>query len=137
MARQAVSSKVKDDQNNAVEDGVTYTIEENDLGATIKDGVVYFSDEKTGTATITATAEKTDAYNEWKAECQLTVSWLDTPESTYILQADKVVLGEETWYKAKSDTGEVTLSAPEGYRSAASISWLKMGGRITLCMIPA
>lgn len=108
--------KVKDDQNNAVEDGVTYTIEENDLGATIKDGVVYFSDEKTGTATITATAEKTDAYNEWKAECQLTVSWLDTPESTYILQADKVVLGEETWYKAKSDTGEVTLSAPEGYQ---------------------
>ena len=90
---------------------LTYSLSENEIGATIdaETGKITFADSQTkvGTLTITATKAADDCYSEYSDSYTLTVSYLTT-DSKPVASGDK--RNESVWF-----TDNVVISAPEGY----------------------
>ncbi|MBQ8802262.1 MAG: hypothetical protein IJZ53_01315 [Tyzzerella sp.] len=87
---------------------------ENPLDASVDStGVVSLQNGKIGTITVKATKPSDDSYNECSAEYTLKVDNLETPTQPYTLSGD--TKNESGWY-----TGDVTITAPEGYEISYS-----------------
>ena len=98
---------------------ITYSIEgENVLGVSMNSstGVIRFADNKTGSIVIKATKAEDEKYNACEANYTLTVEYLDTPENPYELSGNQID-AESGWY-----TGNITISAPEGYQISTESS---------------
>ena len=98
---------------------ITYSIEgENVLGVSMNPstGVIRFADNKTGSIVIKATKAEDEKYNACEANYTLTVEYLDTPENPYELSGNQID-AESGWY-----TGNITISAPEGYQISTESS---------------
>ena len=98
---------------------ITYSIEgENVLGVSMNPstGVIRFADNKTGSIVIKATKAEDEKYNACEANYTLTVEYLDTPENPYELSGNQID-AESGW-----DTGNITISATEGYQISTESS---------------
>ncbi len=95
---------------------VTYSISENNIGATIDEvtGVITFADSevKVGTVTVYAVKVGDDRYNECKTEYTITVDYITAPEETYTITGNKGKIDEKEtgWY-----VGDIIIKAPKGY----------------------
>ena len=99
---------------NLPADGWKYEIEGDAIGASIgKDGKITFADsrKKVGSIIVKVSREADDCYEAFEAAYQLTVKYLETPETAYILSE----ANENGWYN-----GPVTITAPEGYQISYS-----------------
>ncbi len=97
---------VKNDAN-----GIIKTIDENT-------GDITFNDGKTGAATITATVDGDDNYNEASASYTIEVKFAESPEVPYTI-TPSLAEGIE-WYGSNVDP--VKIIAPQGYQISESNS---------------
>lgn len=89
-----------------------YTIENNNIGATIPDdktGKVVFGDStgKVGTVTVNVTRLADEKYAECKNSYTITVEYTDVPSQAYSIDKE---INSNGWYKH-----DITISAPDGY----------------------
>lgn len=93
---------------------IAYTIDD-EAFATIdaETGALTFKNAAVGTATITATKAADDRYEQATASYELTVKYLKVPEAPIGISGDTKNLSG--WY-----TGDITLTAPDGYKIAKS-----------------
>ena len=78
-----------------------------------EDGNITFKDGQVGTVTVTATRAADDKYNEVSTKYTLNISYLVTPENSYVLSGAKLD-NNSKWY-----TGDITITPADGYK----ISW--------------
>lgn len=109
--------------NNKSQGKVTFTIAENEIGASVDaNGKVTFVDSvgKVGSVTVTATIAADEKYDEATVSYTLTVNYLPAPNAQCTLSGAKK--NDSKWY-----TGTVTITAPEGYTvsksNALSADW--------------
>ena len=91
---------------------ITYSLS-SDIVSIDEKGNITFNDEKVGTVTVTATRAADDKYNEVSTKYTLNISYLVTPENSYVLSGAKLD-NNSKWY-----TGDITITPADGYK----ISW--------------
>ena len=91
---------------------ITYSLS-SDIVSINEDGNITFNDGKVGTVTVTATRAADDKYNEVSTKYTLNISYLVTPENSYVLSGAKLD-NNSKWY-----TGDITITPADGYK----ISW--------------
>ena len=91
---------------------ITYSLSSDIIGID-NDGNITFNDRKVGTVTVTATRAADDKYNEVSTKYTLNISYLVTPENSYVLSGAKLD-NNSKWY-----TGDITITPADGYK----ISW--------------
>ena len=79
-----------------------------------EDGNITFKDGQVGTVTVTATRAADDKYNEVSTKYTLNISYLVTPENSYVLSGAKLD-NNSKWY-----TGDITITPAEGYKISRS-----------------
>lgn len=77
-----------------------------------ENGAVTFVDKATGTATITATVDGNECYNDATASYTITVAYADQPSNAYTISPE--VAGVVQWYNSRIEE-TVKINAPEGY----------------------
>ena len=92
---------------------ITYSLSPSDIVSIDEDGNITFNDGKVGTVTVTATRAADDKYNEVSTKYTLNISYLVTPENSYVLSGAKLD-NNSKWY-----TGDITITPADGYK----ISW--------------
>ena len=102
---------------NAVSGGqgtgnITYSLS-SDIVSIDNDGNITFKNGQVGTVTVTATRAADDKYNEVSTKYTLNISYLVTPENSYVLSGAKLD-NNSKWY-----TGDITITPADGYK----ISW--------------
>ena len=91
---------------------ITYSLS-SDIVSIYNDGNITFKDGQVGTVTVTATRAADDKYNEVSTKYTLNISYLVTPENSYVLSGAKLD-NNSKWY-----TGDITITPADGYK----ISW--------------
>ena len=91
---------------------ITYSLS-SDIVSIDENGNITFKDGKVGTVTVTATRAADDKYNEVSTKYTLNISYLVTPENSYVLSGAKLD-NNSKWY-----TGDITITPADGYK----ISW--------------
>ena len=91
---------------------ITYSLS-SDIVSINEDGNITFKDGQVGTVTVTATRAADDKYNEVSTKYTLNISYLVTPENSYVLSGAKLD-NNSKWY-----TGDITITPADGYK----ISW--------------
>ena len=89
---------------------ITYSLSPSDIVSIDEDGNITFNDGKVGTVTVTATRAADDKYNEVSTKYTLNISYLVTPENSYVLSGAKLD-NNSKWY-----TGDITITPAEGYK---------------------
>ena len=89
---------------------ITYSLSPSDIVSIYEDGNITFNDGKVGTVTVTATRAADDKYNEVSTKYTLNISYLVTPENSYVLSGAKLD-NNSKWY-----TGDITITPAEGYK---------------------
>ena len=79
-----------------------------------EDGNITFKDGQVGTVTVTATRAADDKYNEVSTKYTLNISYLVTPENSYVLSGAKLD-NNSKWY-----TGDITITPADGYKISRS-----------------
>ena len=93
---------------------ITYSLLPSDIVSIDEDGNITFNDGKVGTVTVTATRAADDKYNEVSTKYTLNISYLVTPENSYVLSGAKLD-NNSKWY-----TGDITITPAEGYKISRS-----------------
>ena len=93
---------------------ITYSLLPSDIVSIDEDGNITFNDGKVGTVTVTATRAADDKYNEVSTKYTLNISYLVTPENSYVLSGAKLD-NNCKWY-----TGDITITPAEGYKISRS-----------------
>ena len=93
---------------------ITYSLSPSDIVSIYEDGNITFNDGKVGTVTVTATRAADDKYNEVSTKYTLNISYLVTPENSYVLSGAKLD-NNSKWY-----TGDITITPAEGYKISRS-----------------
>ena len=93
---------------------ITYSLSPSDIVSIDEDGNITFNDGKVGTVTVTATRAADDKYNEVSTKYTLNISYLVTPENSYVLSGAKLD-NNSKWY-----TGDITITPAEGYKISRS-----------------
>ena len=88
---------------------ITYSLS-SDIVSIDGNGNITFNDGKVGTVTVTATRAADDKYNEVSTKYTLNISYLVTPENSYVLSGAKLD-NNSKWY-----TGDITITPAEGYK---------------------
>ncbi len=91
---------------------ITYSLS-SDIVSIDEKGNITFKDGQVGTVTVTATRAADDKYNEVSTKYTLNISYLVTPENSYVLSGAKLD-NNSKWY-----TGDITITPADGYK----ISW--------------
>ena len=91
---------------------ITYSLS-SDIVSIDNDGNITFKKGQVGTVTVTATRAADDKYNEVSTKYTLNISYLGTPENSYVLSGAKLD-NNSKWY-----TGDITITPADGYK----ISW--------------
>ena len=91
---------------------ITYSLS-SDIVSIDNDGNITFKNGQVGTVTVTATRAADDKYNEVSTKYTLNISYLVTPENSYVLSGAKLD-NNSKWY-----TGDITITPADGYK----ISW--------------
>ena len=104
------SNKASSDQG---EDNVTYEITSDNGVASIDSTTGILTILKAGDVTVKATRAADDKYNEVSTKYTLNISYLVTPENSYVLSGAKLD-NNSKWY-----TGDITITPADGYK----ISW--------------
>ena len=92
---------------------ITYSLSPSDIVSINEKGNITFNDGQVGTVTVTATRAADDKYNEVSTKYTLNISYLVTPENSYVLSGAKLD-NNSKWY-----TGDITITPADGYK----ISW--------------
>ena len=92
---------------------ITYSLWPSDIVSINEKGNITFNDGQVGTVTVTATRAADDKYNEVSTKYTLNISYLVTPENSYVLSGAKLD-NNSKWY-----TGDITITPADGYK----ISW--------------
>ena len=92
---------------------ITYSLS-SDIVSINEKGNITFNDGKVGTVTVTATRAADDKYNEVSTKYTLNISYLVTPENSYVLSGAKLD-NNSKWY-----TGDITITPAEGYKISRS-----------------
>ncbi len=92
---------------------ITYSLSSDIIGID-NDGNITFNDRKVGTVTVTATRAADDKYNEVSTKYTLNISYLGTPENSYVLSGAKLD-NNSKWY-----TGDITITPADGYKISRS-----------------
>ena len=93
---------------------ITYSLSPSDIVSINEKGNITFNDGKVGTVTVTATRAADDKYNEVSTKYTLNISYLVTPENSYVLSGAKLD-NNSKWY-----TGDITITPAEGYKISRS-----------------
>ena len=92
---------------------ITYSLS-SDIVSIDEKGNITFNDGKVGTVTVTATRAADDKYNEVSTKYTLNISYLGTPENSYVLSGAKLD-NNSRWY-----TGDITITPADGYKISRS-----------------
>ena len=92
---------------------ITYSLS-SDIVSIDEKGNITFKDRKVGTVTVTATRAADDKYNEVSTKYTLNISYLGTPENSYVLSGAKLD-NNSKWY-----TDDITITPADGYKISRS-----------------
>ena len=92
---------------------ITYSLS-SDIVSIDNDGNITFKKGQVGTVTVTATRAADDKYNEVSTKYTLNISYLGTPENSYVLSGAKLD-NNSKWY-----TGDITITPADGYKISRS-----------------
>ena len=92
---------------------ITYSLS-SDIVSIDNDGNITFKKGQVGTVTVTAKKAADDCYNEVSTKYTLNISYLVTPENSYVLSGAKLD-NNSKWY-----TGDITITPADGYKISRS-----------------
>ena len=92
---------------------ITYSLS-SDIVSIDNDGNITFKKGQVGTVTVTAKKAADDCYNEVSTKYTLNISYLGTPENSYVLSGAKLD-NNSKWY-----TDDITITPADGYKISRS-----------------